>query len=406
MAASNVIVARLSIAAIIATAWPVAVLGGDVVSGYSGAPHTIAEGHIYTSGASAGRRDLLVGIDSHTVGVVYWQTSGPKKGNTYNLRADSNVRCVAVGELDDDSDIDGFVATDQSEIVVLIRDEQRYDPPQLCFSVPDSPTFISTADLNGDGRSDPIVICEGWPVDPNDYPGGVIAVLYSNDEETRFDPAVAFSLGQTTQPTMFAMADLNGDSIIDVAVVNEGTNNISILHGETTTTTSGGERVEFKLVQTVTVGRSPRWLAIDDIDGDEAPDIAVVNSDSLSFSILHNENGQMARLHEYPLHIMQYFGAATVIACTDVTADGFADIVVVGDTDTTIYPSETLIELWKGDGSGTFQEEYQYGTGTLDGVRSLVVADFDYANGVDLAIGYSSGDSIQILYNFGDGRFW
>jgi len=69
-----------------------------------------------------------------------------------------------------------------------------------------------------------------------------------------------------------AVADLNGDGSLDLAVANYGSNNVSILLGRGDGT--------FLAATNVGAGMGPKWLAIADFDGDHSPDLAVADSSS------------------------------------------------------------------------------------------------------------------------------
>src|SRR5207245_2087821 len=75
-----------------------------------------------------------------------------------------------------------------------------------------------------------------------------------------------------------AIGDLNGDGILDLAVTNQGSNNVSILLGDVTGA--------FSAATNYAVGTNPRSLAIGDVNGDGVPDLVVPNQTTNNVSIL------------------------------------------------------------------------------------------------------------------------
>jgi hypothetical protein len=73
-------------------------------------------------------------------------------------------------------------------------------------------------------------------------------------------------------------ADFDGDSILDLAVANQGSNAISVLKGDG----RGGFAEEVRY----TVGSQPASLAAADLNGDGRMDLVVANIGADSVSVL------------------------------------------------------------------------------------------------------------------------
>src|SRR5205823_3613567 len=87
------------------------------------------------------------------------------------------------------------------------------------FDAGQDPSFVTVADVNGDGRPDLAVANE---LSAN------VSVLLGNGDGT-FQGARTFDVGQL--PRSVAVADVNGDGRPDLAVANRNSNDVSVLLG-------------------------------------------------------------------------------------------------------------------------------------------------------------------------------
>jgi hypothetical protein len=90
--------------------------------------------------------------------------------------------------------------------------------------------------------------------------------------------AAAANFGAGTSPRSVTVGDFNGDGKQDLAVVNIGSNNVSILLGD-----GAGN---FSAPTNFGTGASPHSVAVGDFNGDGNQDLAVANYDSNNVSIL------------------------------------------------------------------------------------------------------------------------
>ena len=79
-------------------------------------------------------------------------------------------------------------------------------------------------------------------------------------------------------PRAVAVADFNGDSDPDLAVANEGTNNVSVLVGGAGGTFTGPTNIR--------CAAGPTWIETGQFNGDTDPDLAVVNELCHNVSVL------------------------------------------------------------------------------------------------------------------------
>src|SRR5438309_8080109 len=156
----------------------------------------------------------------------------------------------------------------------------------------------------------------------------VLAFLLSSEAWAQtpvsFQPAVSYTVG--TAPVAGKAADFNGDGKLDLAVLNSGSNDVSILLGNGDGT--------FQLAQNFVLGNSqtllPTDIALGDFNGDGKPDVAVflpgnANSPSGEARILMgNGDGTL----QAPIVTMLDLQPGMGVAVADVNGDKKADLLV------------------------------------------------------------------------------
>src|SRR5258708_22105446 len=95
-------------------------------------------------------------------------------------------------------------------------------------------------------------------------------------EDVSFMAHVDFGAG--TYPYSIAVGDFNGDLVLDLAVANNGSNNVSVFLGNGDGT--------FQATQSFSAGSGPLSVAVGDFNGDLVLDLAVANGYSNNVSVL------------------------------------------------------------------------------------------------------------------------
>jgi len=123
-------------------------------------------------------------------------------------------------------------------------------------------------------------------------------------------------------PVAMVMNDFNADGNQDLAIVNQATDNVSILlgHGDGTFAEATGSPISSG------IGKAPVAIAAGDLNGDAKPDLAVVNQTDNTVSVLLN-NGD-ATFAPGPSPLLQTAASPTGVAIADFNQDGHADIAV------------------------------------------------------------------------------
>jgi FG-GAP-like repeat/Abnormal spindle-like microcephaly-assoc'd, ASPM-SPD-2-Hydin len=195
-----------------------------------------------------------------------------------------------------------------------------------------------------------------------------------------FQTPVYYSAG--FGPRSIAVADLNHDGNLDLAVSGGLDPVISILFGNGDGT--------FQPAVDVSMNSAPTYVAVGDFNGDHIPDLIAVDSPYISV-LLGNGDGTFQPPVDTP------FSPAPSIGIGDFNRDGKLDVAAALQSGIA-----STVTILLGNGDGTFQPGASYDIGTV-GLSPVAVADFRGVGILDLAI--ACGDGVNVLLGNGDGTF-
>jgi hypothetical protein len=279
-----------------------------------------------------------------------------------------------------------FVRLALSALVLSIGVVFAQTPPPVSFLAPfdfpvgQSPYFIATADLNGDGNVDVMT----GNLDSND-----VSVLLGNGDGT-FLQAVSYPLSAT--PEALVTGDFNSDGKADLAVLTlSATDSYSVvlLLG------NGDGTFQTAIVTAVSsLAFAPAGLASGDFNQDGKLDLVVPISGpqlgAFAVAVLPgNGDGTFGSAVDSSLTVQP-----TSILSADFNSDGKLDVLV------TNYLNGISVLL--GNGDSTFQAPLD--SAPSDSGLSAVVGDFNQDGRLDVAFcGY--GSDVFVLLGNGDGTF-
>ncbi|NNM27445.1 MAG: VCBS repeat-containing protein [Phycisphaerales bacterium] len=309
---------------------------------------------------------------------------------------------MVTGDFDEDGRLDvaianwgNFVSTAPRVSVLLAEASGRWSAP--AHLVTPAPTSgLAAADLDGDEHLDLIVAdCGTW------WTETTVTVLRGAGDGT-FLPAASYDVG-AEGPTDVAIADIDGDGILDAVTANHGSgaNSVSILAGNG----SGG----FGPAIVIPAVESARSLAVADADGDGDLDIAVAGGSVLiqqtRIALLRNGGeGTFGSPEMLPtLSTSALYRPA--IAFADMDADGRVDIVY---SDSGLHTgglsSPYGVAVFANDGDGAYPVVDIHAIGPYTGgYTSLEIADLDGDGRLDIAGTHDANESWSILYGQADG---
>ncbi|NDC36676.1 MAG: hypothetical protein EBZ48_01340 [Proteobacteria bacterium] len=202
----------------------------------------------------------------------------------------------------------------------------------------------------------------------------------------------SFQSGTTNQtgasPGAVALADLNGDGILELVTANSGDNTVSILLGNGDGT--------FRASSSVATGAGPLSVTLGDLNGDGVLDIVTANYSDSSISVmLGNGDGSFKAATSMPAA----FGT-TAVKLGDLNGDGVLDIVA---SSTLGGAGNGVVSILLGNGNGTFKAATTMTVGQFP--QSLALGDLNGDGILDIATADYLSNTISIMLGNGDGSF-
>lgn len=195
--------------------------------------------------------------------------------NAYSLNIGQNSPSyITAGDFNRDGKLDLAVITESlpgTLFLLLGNGDGTFQPPTAPLTISDAfATFEVAADLNRDGNLDLVIVDAASKV----------GVLLGNGDGT-FQPLTTYPV--SFSPVSLAVADFDGDGNLDLAVESSSYKAMSLLNYF-----AGKGDGTFSTAQSFRLSSIPSWMTAGDFNGDGHPDVAVVNEDAGSATILLN----------------------------------------------------------------------------------------------------------------------
>jgi hypothetical protein len=216
---------------------------------------------------------------------------------------------------------------------------------------------------------------------------GDLLVATGNGDGT-FASARSHSVGAT--PYWSAISDLDGDGNLDVAVANNVSNNVSVLLGD-------GRGAFRAAARNFPVGSGPTGLVIADSNRDGKPDVMTCNRDGMTVSALTNNGDGTFLMHQGFATNAQQNG----ITAADIDRDQKPDLITTNGKDGLLN-----LLFGNGDANGSFRATNDYVSVGKDAApHGIASADFDLDGHADVVTANSASNGVTVLGGDGKGRF-
>ncbi|MGI8693144.1 MAG: FG-GAP repeat domain-containing protein [Geodermatophilaceae bacterium] len=295
---------------------------------------------------------------------------------------------VLAADVDADGNLDVVSVLYEGFSVILGDGTGRFGPPKLSDIEPQLTFGAVTGDVDEDGRID-IVLADVLSKD---------VLLYRGDGHGGFGQgAVVTSTGGIELD--LGIGDLDIDGHLDL-ILTQSYRRLDVLRG-------AGDG-SFRRTDQVTLSETANGVAVEDINGDGAPDVAVgsffplLNPGATLVQVLLNDGTGDLSLGQ-PLEAGRNPAS---LAIGELNGDGIPDLVVANRTKTKVRSDLTRssVAVFLGTGDGTFGPASFYPAGRRP--SSVAIADFDSNGANDLAVlDNVEGFTVNILLGNGAGAF-
>jgi hypothetical protein len=245
-------------------------------------------------------------------------------------------------------------------------------------ALPNTPTALTVADLNGDGKPDVAV------ADPN--PSALAVEVLLNDGSGALGGPLPRAIGVI--PNGLASGDFDDDHKTDLVVSAlhlglSGAQGVAVLPNPSNNGMLGPPVMS-------AISGSPTAIAAADLDGDGKPDVAVTDFTTGRVEVLVGQGGGSFAA------AVPYAASGRGISAADLNGDGRPDLVVTND-----YGANVAVLL--NQGKGVFGTPASFPT--ANGPLGLAIADLDGDGILDLAVAHARHSEVALLRGRGDGSF-
>jgi VCBS repeat protein/IPT/TIG domain-containing protein len=279
-------------------------------------------------------------------------------------------RCVTVADIDDDGKPDVIVSNYNDQSVSIFKNTSVSGmisfAPRVVFFTDQYPAGVSVADVDNDGKPDLVIRTinlETWvSVLRNTTSGGMIS--FANKESLM----TLAGVGEDVRT-----ADVDGDGKRDILLPDYNNGQVLIYRN-----TSATGALSFAVKQGIATGANPYSMKVGDLNSDGKPDVLVSYFSGPNVSVLANTSSSGSIAFSNIINYAAHNSFTKGIAINDLDGDGKPDIAVGAGSDSVALFKNTSAA----GGAITFNSKAKFASPFND---EIATADFDNDGKPDLA---------------------
>lgn len=271
--------------------------------------------------ANIGSTTISILLNTSTIGSVSFAT---KVDISLGSRTSEDL---TVADFDGDGKPDfGFISTNSTSVIVFrntssVGSASFVSATGSLLGTPSLKTIIA-ADFDGDGKIDMAALS---------FVSASIAYVYRNTSTSgTISFASPLSISSGTISAWFTAGDIDGDGKPDLITTNTTGQNVATLFN-----TSSSGAISFAARVGTPVGASPTCVVVGDIDGDGKPDLAVSVASTNTVYVLRNNSISGAISFGAKVAI-PVSSSPSFLAFCDFDGDGKPDLAVVNSSTLTV----------------------------------------------------------------------
>lgn len=345
-----------------------------------------------------GKLDLVVGHNnSNSISVLLNQTASgagsPGFAAKQDLPVTSRPNAVSVGDFNGDGKPDIATANLYSNDTSVLLNVTTPGSATITFLSPvtfstgNSPFDLEVADMNDDGKQDIVSISNT----------DLVHVLLNTTTAGATTPtfAAAQSVVGAATPRSVTVADFNGDGRPDIAASGDGSTKAIVLLNNTAVASS---TVSFQPALELTAGQLARSVNTGDVNGDAVPDLVVSGFNDFSVSVFVNTTAANATTAAFSAPVVLTTTKRPMgVLLEDVTGDNRPDLIVTNQSDGGNFISVFRNTTPAAASTPSFAAAQDFTTGLAP--NDVKSGDFNSDAKTDLAVTNGNGSSISVLLN-------
>ena len=350
-----------------------------------------------------GRPDMVVAnAADNTISILVNVSVNSLGATSFSSKIDIPVgndpRAIAIGDVDGSALPEIVVANAGSASLTVLRNSSRpgnitaasFDL-RVDFPTGSHPFSVAINDIDLDGRPELISA---------NLSAGTVSVLHNTGVNgtiypTSFASRTDYAAG--TFPRSLVVNDLDRDGRPDIAVVNEQSNTATILRNTAATGTIDLNSFALVSGNSLVTGNNPNCIIASDIDGDGRPDLVVSNFGSNSVSVFRNNSipGALTQGSFVPKIDFATAGQPFFVAAGDADGDGKPDIVTANASSNNLSVLLNTIPVFNTITASSFAPKVDFAVGNYP--VSAAIGDLD-GNGIPELIAANAGsNSVSVL---------